>query len=218
MRTANKKTIAFLICLVLFALSTGCTDWKKKYEAMNVERQNLKGLLDREKTEKGQLADQVSQGQQTIEELQRQIAEQKKSPAEATGFKYGDVSIDTAAGTITVTLPNAILFAPGSSELKKTTNVELDNIQSVLKEKYSGKAVDIVGHTDTDPIKKSKWADNWELSAQRSLTVARYLISHGISEDKVRAVGYGESRPVASNATASGKAKNRRVEIVVYMR
>jgi chemotaxis protein MotB len=218
MRTANRKTIALLIGFVLFTLSSGCTDWKKKYEALNVEHQNLKGLLERERAEKGQLADQVSQGQQTIEELQRQIAERKKSPAEITGFKYGDVSIDTAAGTITVTLPDTILFTSGSAELKKTTNVELDNIQSVLKQKYAGRAVDVVGYTDTDPIKKSKWKDNWELSAQRALTVARYLVGHGIPDDKVRAVGCGESRPIASNATASGKAKNRRVEIVVHMR
>ena len=218
MRTANRKIIALLICFVLFALSSGCTDWKKKYQALNVEHQNLKGLLERERAERGQLADQVSQGQQTIEELQRQIAEREKSPAEATGFKYGDVSIDTAAGTITVTLPEAILFNSGSAALKKTTNVELDNIRSVLKDKYAGKEVDVVGHTDTDPIKKSKWADNWELSAQRALTVARYLVGHGIPDEKVCAVGCGESRPVASNANASGKAKNRRVEIVVHMR
>jgi chemotaxis protein MotB len=218
MQTANKKLIPLLTCFVLVTLSTGCTNWKKKYEALNVEHQNLKGLLERERAEKGQLADQVSQGQQTIEELQRQIAERQKSPAEVTGFKYGDVSIDPTAGTITVTLPNAILFSPGSANLRKATNVELDHIQSVLKQKYSGKQVDVVGHTDSDPIKKSKWKDNWELSAQRSLTVARYLIRRGIPEETVRAVGRGASQPVASNATASGKARNRRVEIVVYMR
>jgi len=90
----------------------------------------------------------------------------------------------------------------------------------VLREKYNGKQVDVVGHTDTDPIRKTKdkWKDNWELSAERALTVARYLIQRGIAEDKIRAVGCGESRPIASNSTASGKAKNRRVEIVVHMR
>ena len=218
MRISNRKIIALLTFFTLIALSAGCTNWKKKYKALNVEHQNLKGLLERERAEKGQLAGQFSQGQQTIEELQRQIAEQQKSPAEVTGFKYGDVSIDPSAGTITVTLPNAILFSPGSAMLKKATNVELDHIQSVLRQKYAGKQVDVVGHTDSDPIKKSKWKDNWELSAQRALAVVRYLISRGIAEDNIRAVGRGESQPVASNAAASGKARNRRVEIVVYMR
>ncbi len=219
MRAANKKTIALLICFVLFTLLPGCTNWEERYRALNVEHQNLKGLFERERAEKGQLADRISQDQQTIDELQRQIEELSKSPADATGFGPGyDVAFDPAAGTITVTLPNAILFDSGKATLKKATSTELDHIMSVLRQKYSGRQIDVVGHTDSDPIKKSKWKDNWELSAQRALTVARYLIDRGIANDNIRAVGCGESRPVASNATASGKAKNRRVEIVVHMR
>ena len=219
MRTANKKTIALIVCLVSFTLLSGCTNWEEKYRALSVEHENLKGLFERERSEKGQLADRISQDQRTIDELQRQIEDLSRSPAEATGFGPGyDVAFDPTAGTITVTLPNAILFDSGKATLKKATSAELDHIRSVLQEKYSGKQVDVVGHTDSDPIKKSKWKDNWELSAQRSLTVARYLIERGIANDDIRAVGCGESRPIASNATASGKAKNRRVEIVVRMR
>jgi len=219
MRTTNKKTIALLICLVVFALLPGCTNWEKKYQALSVEHENLKGLLDRERSEKGQLADRISQDQMTIEELQRQIEESSKSPADVTGFGEGyDVAFDPSAGTITVTLPNAILFDSGKAELKRATSTELDHIRSVLRDKYAGKQVDVVGHTDTDPIKKSKWKDNWELSAQRALSVLRYLVKRGISEKDIQAVGCGESQPIASNANASGKAKNRRVEIVVHMR
>ncbi len=216
---AYKKTITLVTCLVSFALLSGCTNWEKKYQALSVEHENLKGLLERERSEKGALADQVTQDQQTIEELQRQIEQKRKTPAEASGFGEGyDVTFDPAAGTVTVTLPNALLFDSGKETLKSATIAELDHIRSVLRQKYNGKQVDVVGHTDTDPIKKSKWKDNWELSAQRALTVARYLIDRGISEDKIRAVGCGESRPIASNANATGKAKNRRVEIVVHIR
>ena len=219
MRATNKKTITLLICLVVFALLPGCTNWEKKYQALSVEHENLKGLLDRERSEKGQLADRISQDQMTIEELQRQIEESSKSPADVTGFGEGyDVAFDPSAGTITVTLPNAILFDSGKAELKRATSTELDHIRSVLRDKYPGKQVDVVGHTDTDPIKKSKWKDNWELSAQRALSVLRYLVKRGISEKDIQAVGCGESQPIASNANASGKAKNRRVEIVVHMR
>ncbi len=219
MRVATKKTMALFTSLVSFALLSGCTNWEKKYQALSVEHENLKGLLERERADKGVLADQVTQGQQTIEELQRQIEQQRKTPAEASGFGPGyDVAFDPAAGTITVTLPNAILFDSGKEALKSATIAELDHIRSVLREKYSGKQVDVIGHTDTDPIKKSKWKDNWELSAQRALTVSRYLIQRGLPEDKIRAVGCGDSRPIASNSTAGGKAKNRRVEIVVHVR
>ena len=218
MKTVS-KSILVSFCIVSIIFLSGCTDWKKKYDALNVENQNQKGLLDRERSEKGQLADQVTQNQQTIEELQKKIADQKQSPAKASGFGEGyDVAFDAAAGTITVTLSNAILFDPGKAELKKANITELDHVLTVLKQQYSGRQIDVVGHTDTDPIAKSKWKDNWELSAQRALSVVRYVIERGIQKDKIKAVGSGESQPVAPNTTAGGKAKNRRVEIVVHMR
>ncbi len=219
MRITNEKTIALLVCLVVFALLPGCTNWEKKYESLSVEHENLKGLLERERSEKGQLADRISQDQMTIEELQRQIEERAKTPADASGFGEGyDVAFDPSKGTVTVTLQNAILFDSGKAVLKKATSVELDHIHSVLRDKYAGKQVDVVGHTDKDPIRKSKWKDNWELSAQRALSVLRYLVKRGIPEDKIQAAGRGESQPIASNSTASGKARNRRVEIVVHIR
>ncbi len=221
MRAARYQTIILLISFVLISLLSGCTNWEKKYQALLVEHENLKGQLEYERGEKSDLANRISQDQQTIEELQRQIEQQRKTPADASGFGEGyDVAFDPDAGTITVTLPNAILFDSGKASLKSATSQELDHIRSVLREKYNGKKIDVVGHTDTDPIRKTKdqWKDNWELSAERALTVTRYLIQRGIAEDQIRAVGCGESRPIASNSTVSGKAKNRRVEIVVHIR
>jgi len=219
MWNGKTKTIAILACLVSVTFLNGCTNWQKKYEYLNVEHQNLKGRFERLQGERTQLADRISQDQQTIEELQKQIEELDRSPAVATGFGEGyDVAFDPSAGTITVTLPNAILFDAGKATLKTKTSAELDHIQSVLKSTYAGREIEVVGHTDSDPIKKSPWKDNWELSAQRALTVARYLIKRGIPEGKIQAAGCGAARPIASNATTSGKAKNRRVEIVVHIR
>lgn len=223
MRTINvvMKAIIVLVCLISATVLCGCTDWQKKYEYLNVENENLKGRYDSLQSEKDQLAQRVSQDQQTIQELQKQITEKKKSPAEATGFGEGyDVSFDAAAGTITVTLSDAILFDPGKVVLKQTTSKELDHILSVLKSKYPGRQISVIGHTDSIPIKKTKdlWKDNWELSAERALTVVRYMIQQGIQHDRIRAVGCGDARPIASNANAAGKAKNRRVEIVVHMK
>ena len=221
MRASSPQTIVLLIALTSLSLLSGCTNWEKKYQALQVQYENCKGQLEFERGEKGVLSQRISEDQQLIEELRRQIEEQKKTPADATGFGEGyDVAFDPSAGTITVTLPNAILFDSGKATLKTATSRELDHIRSVLREKYSGKSIDVVGHTDTDPIRKTKdkWRDNWELSAERALTVARYLIQRGIAEDQIRAVGCGQSRPIASNSTSTGKAKNRRVEIVVHVR
>ena len=207
-----------ILGIIPLIVLSGCGNWKKKYEALNVEHQNLKGLLERERAEKGQLADQVAKDQQLIQDMQKQILEKKKSAAEATGFGEGyDVAFDAAAGTITVTLPNAILFDSGKANLRSATSKELDHIYSVLKEKYPGREIEVAGHTDTDPITKSKWADNWELSAERALTVTRYLIQKGIPEGRVKAVGCGPARAVAPNTNSAGKQKNRRVEIIVHM-
>lgn len=221
MYLTSRKIVVPLVCLVTVALMSGCTDYKKKYDYLNVEHQNLKGRFENLQAERQQLADRIAQDQQTIDELRRQIEELNKTPADATGFGDGyDVQFDAAAGTITVTLPNTILFESGKASLKNATSSELDHILSVIKQKYADKDIDVVGHTDTDPIVKTKdlWKDNLELSAQRALSVARYLISHGIPEKQVRAAACGSSRPVASNASSTGKAKNRRVEIVVNMR
>ena len=156
MQAARKKMIALLICFAFITLVPGCTNWQKKYDALSVEHENLKGLLTRERSEKGLLADELTQGQQTIEELRRQIEEQSKTPADASGFGEGyDVAFDAAAGTVTVTLENSLLFDSGKATLKRTTSTELDHIRSVLKQKYAGKHVDVVGHTDSDPIRKT---------------------------------------------------------------
>ena len=207
MQISNKKTVALLIGLVSLSLLCGCTNWEEKYKSLNVEHQNLYGRYQALLAGKGELAEQLEKSQQEIAELRRQIEERKQTPAEATGFGEGyDVRFDPSAGTITVTLPNTILFSPGKATLKKATSAELDHIESVLRSKYSGKQIDVVGHTDSDPIKWSGWKDNWELSAQRALSVVRYLVKRGIPEENIREVGCGAARPVASNATAAGKA------------
>ncbi|MHC4155511.1 MAG: OmpA/MotB family protein [Planctomycetota bacterium] len=219
MSISSRKTAVLAVSLISVLVLGGCTNWQRKYEDLEVRHNNLLGRYEQEQLDKGQLEERLTESQQTIEELQRQMQERKQSPAEATGFGKGYiVDFDPKAGTITVTLPNKILFNSGKATLKSATSAELNHIESVLRSKYSGRQIDVVGHTDSDPIKKSPWKDNWELSAQRALSVVRYLIKRGIPEDNIRAVGCGEAQPVADNKTGAGKAKNRRVEIVVHLR
>lgn len=219
MFTLSRTQLILLGFLFVSMLLPGCTNWQRRYEYLAVEHENLKGRYDKISGESQQMATRISEDQRTIEELTRQIEEDKRTPADATGFGPGyDVAFDAAAGTITVTLDNTILFSSGQATLKSATSNELNHILSVLKSKYAGRLIDVVGHTDSDPIKKSKWKDNWELSAQRALAVTRYLVNKGVSAGTVRASGCGSARPVSSNASSRGKAKNRRVEIVVYMR
>jgi chemotaxis protein MotB len=225
MSALSRKIILLTIVMVCYGLISGCVNYKKKYTALNVEHQNLKGLydnckatLDSSASEKENLAAKLAEGEQTIEELRKQIEERNQTPGEATGFGDYQVALDSAAGTITVTLPDTILFDPGRESLKASAKGDLDHIVSVINEKYSGRLIDVVGNTDADPIKKSKWKDNWQLSTERALTVLRHLNARGIQDSQLRAVGCGAGRPIGPNNTASGKARNRRVEIVVRMK
>ena len=226
MQTKVKTSLLVSVLAAAVTLS-GCTNWEKKYKALDVEHQNLKGLyencvasLDTSSAKQAQLSQQLNQSQTTIEDLKKQIASKKVTPQQATGFEVGQVSINEQEGTITVTLENAILFSPGSANLKNATSKELDHVYNVIRQRYTNRPIDIVGYTDSDPIRKTKnlWKDNWDLSAGRALTVLRYLIHLGLPPEQIRATACGDTHPVASNATAAGKAKNRRVEIVVHMR
>ncbi len=224
MRIAGKM-MWVLAGLVVISTMTGCTNWQKKYKSLDVEYQNLKGLyencqatLDSSAAEKTRMGQELASSKKQIEDMAKQIQERKATPAQATGFEGMDVAVDAKAGTITVTVSDSILFASGAATLKNSQIAELDKIKSVISERYSSRKIDVVGHTDNDPIKKTKWKDNWELSAQRALTVTRYLVDKGIDAERIRAVGCGDARPVASNANSAGKSKNRRVEVVVHMR
>jgi chemotaxis protein MotB len=215
-RLMGKRSVVWVsvLSLILFA---GCTNWRQKYESLRVENDDQKTKLSRSDADKARMADQIAHDQTTIEELTRQLENIQKNPSQA-GFGNLPVTVDPLAGTITVTLENAILFAAGRASLKSTTIHQLDEVVSTIKQRYSGKIVDVIGHTDTDPIRRSKWQDNLELSCQRAMAVARYLEKHGLAQRQVRAIGRGAGDPKDSNSTAAGKAKNRRVEIVVHVK
>lgn len=218
MKAVKATNVIVLFVSAALSLVSGCTNWQQQYRNLSVEHENVKGLLENCRqsiamsgSEKSTLAQQLTDKQQKINALQRQIAELNKTAV----FSVGPGDRTTA-----LTLSSEALFSAGKAQLKKTGYAELDRALSVLKQRYPGAEIDVVGHTDSDPIKrtKSKWKDNWELSAERALSVVRYLESQGIPGERLRAVGCGQSRPVASNASTAGKAKNRRVEIVVYMK
>ena len=122
------------------------------------------------------------------------------------------VSIDAQKGTITVTMPTELLFDSGKVTLKSNSKARLKKIADQINAQYSNKEISVVGHTDTDPIKKTKWKDNWQLSTERALAVTRYLIKHKVTAQQLAAVGRGQFRPVGKK-----KSANRRVEIVVNM-
>lgn len=121
----------------------------------------------------------------------------------------------TSRGLI-ITMANDILFDSGKAKLKRDAYPVLRKIASVLNENVPGRDIGVEGHTDSTPIKHSNWKSNWELSSARATNVLHYLIDEcSVKPERLSAIGYGEFRPIDSNETRAGRAKNRRVEIII---
>ena len=120
---------------------------------------------------------------------------------------------------MTLTLDQQVLFNSGSAEISKRGHQALLKLAEVLREQFSGREIQVVGHTDSTPVKKTKsrWATNWELSSTRACAVLRELISANAADtSRIAAVGYGAQRPIADNSSKEGRSQNRRVEVIVF--
>jgi flagellar motor protein MotB len=137
--------------------------------------------------------------------------------------RYGvtgvDVDIRTAQDgqqRVAVVLQNS--FRPGSASLSYNPAAvkAVVGVGKLISESYAGSRVTVEGHTDADPIKKSKWDSNEALSLARAEEVKKLLRQAGVADSRVSAVGMGARQPVARGATERAKAQNRRVEIFIY--
>ena len=111
---------------------------------------------------------------------------------------------------LTLSLPGGLAFAPDSADLNAAFASVLDRVAVVLK-KYDKTVIEVAGHTDSAGSREH----NQALSERRAASVAAYLEKRGILKSRIVAIGAGESRPVASNDTSDGRAKNRRVELTL---
>jgi chemotaxis protein MotB len=113
-----------------------------------------------------------------------------------------------------VALPAAVLFASGSAQLSDDGKKALMEVGVILK-KLPERDFMVAGHTDNTPLRSAEYRNNWELSTARAVNVTEFLVYVGMKPQSLVAAGYGEFDPVASNKTKEGKAKNRRIEIIL---
>ncbi len=125
------------------------------------------------------------------------------------------VDISLEKDGVLIRIKDKLLFPSGSALLKPEALPVLDKVATILEK--AGKEVEVAGHTDAVPIHTERFPSNWELSAARATSVARYFQARGIAPERLSATGYGEYRPIADNATPEGRARNRRVEIFVKL-
>ncbi len=129
--------------------------------------------------------------------------------------KRNGLELRERAEGVALVLPNSVTFRSGSAALSKRGKSVLASVATTLKRQYGGRTISIEGHTDSTPIRKSKFGTNFRLSAERAESVRSHLAGLGVGGSKVRVVGYGPTQPVASNGNDGGRAKNRRVELVI---
>ncbi len=123
-----------------------------------------------------------------------------------------DASMDDRG--LVVRVSESAFFDPGSADLKGVARDVLDVISDLLRDFPNHMRIE--GHTDNMPIRTEKYPSNWELSVNRATVCVRYLIErHSFPPERISALGYGEYRPIATNGDDTGRAKNRRVDIVV---
>jgi len=133
--------------------------------------------------------------------------QQRELEAELSGSGVG---VARQGDNLVLRMPSDVTFATAQSNIDTRFYATLDDVAAVLN-RYDSSTIDVIGHADSDGAEDF----NLNLSRQRASSVAQYLVSRSVLADRIYVDGKGESAPVASNATADGKAQNRRVEILI---
>jgi chemotaxis protein MotB len=134
--------------------------------------------------------------------------------AKAHGFSKSVSTTIEHRGLVIRVLTDELLFASGQATLSGRATGLLNEVGALINIDQTH-PVDVEGNTDNVPIQSSSFPSNWELSTARASTVVRFLIGRGVSPHRLSATGNADQRPLVSDATAGGRARNRRVEIVL---
>ncbi len=122
-----------------------------------------------------------------------------------------NVSVEKNKNGISLTLSGAVFFETSSEKLSKDAKTLLERLGPIFVKIPAGHVIDVEGHADSRPlVKNQRFPSNWELSAARAGSVVRFLVSHGLNENSMRAIGYGNTKPVSQELHA-----NRRVVISI---
>lgn len=206
-------------------------DLQKNYDASASRAKDLEQRLSQRDIELGKL----TQGSEALaaekERLEKERAAKEAEIQRLTKTQEdltkslqaqidrGDIKIKQVRDRLTINMVEKVLFNSGQALVKPEGLKVLKQVGDVLTT-VNDKQIRIEGHTDNVPIGgklREKFPTNWELSTARATNVVRYLIDQGgVNRDNVEAVGYADTRPVASNETDAGRTENRRIEIVLF--
>jgi len=159
---------------------------------------------------------------ETVQQVEENLEVLKETIEEYIELREleSEVSVEFDSRGLIIRFKDNALFDSGSATLKESSEDTLLFIAELLKnEEFMDRAVRVEGHTDNIPINTLRFPSNWELSTTRSTNVIKFFINGGaIEPNRLSASGYGEYYPIADNTTPEGRAKNRRVDIVILSR
>jgi chemotaxis protein MotB len=189
-----------------------------RQETSDVEHEHLKvqeneGQGAGKSQEELQKAEAIAMAKAKVErELNEQFEDLQDALEKEIG--QGQISVEREKGKIIIRIQEKGSFASGSAQLDPGFNQVMDRISQVLATK-PGRIL-VAGHTDNIPIHTGRFRSNWELSAARAVTVLHSLLRNpAVKDDRVTVQGFAETRPLEPNNTPEGRAKNRRVELVI---
>lgn len=195
-----------MMLVLLVASVFGCGDQLKQCQ------QDLASAQDRLKELQDAKDEADRQRMVAQDELAALRAERDKLKADLAKAAKPAPGWDSVPGGAMISIEGDVLFDSGKADLRKEGAPTLDQIADTIRKKFPNQDIYVFGHTDNEPIAKSGWKDNYELSCQRALTVLRYLRTVGV-RNNLAACGWGETRPIQSNDTKEGMQANRRVQI-----
>lgn len=213
---ADFVTLLFAFFVVMFAVSQvdsaklgRFTESFSKAEGLEIFPNSGKGVMPGSNAGTPGLVEPEAPTSLT-EELSGIQSEIKKAAAEGS---LRDVQVIVKRNELVLRLPDSVLFDSGEDALREPAQKVLQRIAGELKKRDV--EIRVEGHTDDRPIHNSRFDSNWNLSTRRATSVVARLAAEGIPGRRLSAAGFGEFRPVGSNATDKGKQQNRRVDLVV---
>jgi chemotaxis protein MotB len=197
------------------------SDLREKYGEMDA---NYAKLRNNSSTEINKLSEDLKKREQRLKEVEEVLRKRDESTnqlkeklqAALLGFTKSGLTVEIKNGKVYVSLTDKLLFPSGSIVIDEKGRQALTQLAGVLKEQPEIN-IAVEGHTDTQKVNNlGQIKDNWDLSVLRSTSVVRFLTEVGKVESvRMTATGKGEFQPLASNASADGRSKNRRIEIVL---
>jgi chemotaxis protein MotB len=212
--------MSLLLCFFVLLLSMSTMDAKKVQEAIGSLAGALSVLEGGTQSEVSRNRNQIATPIEKTQETAKTVNKLSQAIQEFKQFTKGGqgpaITLEEGEEGFFIRLPTDITFKPGSAEITDEDSLLFLKRISIIIKEYLPKNIEIQvkGFTDNiPPPKTSPYSDNWELSAARALSVLKILIKNGVNPKQLSAAAYGEYHPIASNNTAEGRAKNRRVEI-----